>query len=225
MTWRCITCADESETPRCTRCAERAVTEARASRVAEGEKVMSMVGVPQNLLTARLDRDHYSWVGWRGKRQGVVFVGPPGVGKSWLAAGLVRRRLWQLAREVKPECREWWLGGGGVRFSRTDAMLQHIRNSAFRDEAAEVQAVERWSRCRWLVLDDLGAEKRSEWGAQTLHSLLSHREGDGLVTVVTTNFDAEDLREMYADWGGPIVSRLNALCEWTRVEGKDRRLA
>jgi DNA replication protein DnaC len=178
---------------------------------------MSMVGVPANLVDARHDLYELG-------EKGFAFHGPPGRGKSWLAAGIVRRQLWEIARSAPPEVREWWLSCGGVRFVRVEALLQHLRHDAFTGtDTDEAAALQRWSDVRLLVLDDLGAEKRSEWTAQTLHSLLSHREALTLPTVVTTNYEPEELEEMYAGWGGPIVSRLHSLCEWVLIKGKDRR--
>jgi DNA replication protein DnaC len=216
---RCITCAEQSATPRCQSCTDTLVATTLRTRIAEGASVLLRVGVPENLADAR--HDDYEWVGVDG---GVALHGPPGHGKSRKAAGLVRRRLWQLAKLAGPDVREWWTVDGGVRFVRVDALLQQLRDDAFgRGTTDEAGAVQAWGRTGWLVLDDLGAEKRSEWVGQTLHSLLSHRESGALTTIVTTNYSPDDLQEMYAGWGPPIVSRLHALCRWLKLLDKDWR--
>ena len=70
-----------------------------------------------------------------------------------------------------------------------------------------------------LVLDDMGAEKMSEWSFTIVYRLLSHRINHDLSTIITSNLP---LREIDA-WEPRVASRL---CEWTVIElsGKDRRL-
>lgn len=183
-----------------------------ARRKDELRSTLLLTGVPENLLNAKADRS------LRGK--GLVLHGPPGVGKSFTAAGLLKWELWQAALGAGPMIGTWW---NDFAFIRADALLQVVRYDSFENELEEAECVKRWGRKRFLVIDDLGAEKRTEWAAQTWHSLLSHRESGQLRTVVTTNYDSDDLEEMYAGWGKPLVSRLHALCEWKRMDGKDRR--
>jgi DNA replication protein DnaC len=213
-TVRCIECAQPSGSPRCADCTDVLFDAAMRDRAAEGPEAMGYVGVPENLRGARTDR-----FDWLGDGRGLALHGPPGVGKSWLAAGLVRRQLWAQAKTTPVENREWWWG---VRFIRSDALMQAIR-TGFEGSEGEAEMVRIWGETPYLVIDDLGAEKRSEWVGQTLHSLLSLREAAPRTTVVTTNYTLDDLREMYAGWGPPIASRLDGLCLWTEMTGKDRR--
>jgi DNA replication protein DnaC len=47
--------------------------------------------------------------------------------------------------------------------------------------------------CPVLLLDDLGAEKRSEWSDEALFKLLDHRYRHGLRTAVATNLAPDEL--------------------------------
>ncbi len=46
-----------------------------------------------------------------------------------------------------------------------------------------------------LHLDDLGAERRTEWVLEQLYSIVNERWQDERSIVVTTNLDLDELRE------------------------------
>ena len=77
-----------------------------------------------------------------------------------------------------------------------------------------------------LALDDLGAERPTDWAIETLTGLIDARTAEGLPTIVTSNYSLGQLREL---WGGMpgarIASRLGGACERIEVTGPDRRLA
>jgi DNA replication protein DnaC len=58
-----------------------------------------------------------------------------------------------------------------------------------------------------LVLDDLGAERATEWVAGQLYTILNHRLINNKPTIVTTNLDTEELS---AQLGQRTVERLKS---------------
>ena len=72
----------------------------------------------------------------------------------------------------------------------------------------------------FLVLDDLGVTKGSEWAADTLTDLMEHRINYDLRTVVTTNVTAPALRELYGD---RFMDRLNYRATGASITGASRR--
>lgn len=48
-----------------------------------------------------------------------------------------------------------------------------------------------------LVLDDLGAERMSQWVSERLYLILNHRVDANLPTIITTQYDYDDLRRQY----------------------------
>ena len=91
-----------------------------------------------------------------------------------------------------------------VRYEYVPALLDNLR--ATYDDDAEVKFPEQWAlygRAQVLLLDDLGAEKGSEWAIEKLTSLVSERYRTGGMLVVATNltFDqaAESLGYRLAD--------------------------
>jgi DNA replication protein DnaC len=78
----------------------------------------------------------------------------------------------------------------------------------------------RLSQVDLLHLDDLGAEKRTEWVLEQLYSLVNERWQDQRSVVVTTNATEGELRDQV---GQRIVSRLSEMCTLVPIMGPDRR--
>jgi DNA replication protein DnaC len=75
-------------------------------------------------------------------------------------------------------------------------------------------------RTRCLLLDDLAAERESEWTAEILYRLLDYRYAWQLPTVITSNVPPNEVR---AKLGDRIASRLNGMGRTVVLEGGDRR--
>ena len=78
-----------------------------------------------------------------------------------------------------------------------------------------------------LVLDDLGAERATEWAREVMLMIISARLAADRQTVVTTNYaTAEELVERFGGGteGMRVVFKLFGLCAPVRVAGRDRRL-
>ena len=74
-----------------------------------------------------------------------------------------------------------------------------------------------------LQLDDLGAEKRTEWVLEQFYSLVNERWQDQRAIVVTTN--SWDMAELREELGVRTVSRLTEICgEPIPIMGPDLRI-
>jgi DNA replication protein DnaC len=71
-----------------------------------------------------------------------------------------------------------------------------------------------------LHIDDLGAEKRSDWVLEQLYSLVNERYEAQRSIMITTNLQHEELEDQI---GPRTVSRLNQMCDEVPVFGSDRR--
>lgn len=71
-----------------------------------------------------------------------------------------------------------------------------------------------------LHLDDLGAEKRSDWVLEQLYALVNERYEAQRSVVITTNLQHEELEEQI---GPRTVSRLAQMCDEVEILGEDRR--
>lgn len=71
-----------------------------------------------------------------------------------------------------------------------------------------------------VILDDIGAEKPSEWVQEQLYALIDLRYRMQRSTFFTTNCT---LKQLESQIGSRIVSRIFEMCEGVKVSGTDWR--
>jgi hypothetical protein len=124
------------------------------------------------------------WVGAyvEGRMVNLAILGPARVGKTWEAAAIARILL--MDHRVP------------VTFEAVPTMLERLRPNA--DGASDIG---QYQAANVLVMDDLGAEKRSEWTDEQLYRIADFRASRNLPTIVTSNLSPKALTEQY----GPRV--------------------
>jgi len=153
-----------------------------------------------------------------GEIGGLFMHGVRGTGKTKLAAIIANER----ARAGNP-----------VLFASVPDLMADIRSS-FKDNSTSetVQAVK---ETPFLVLDDLGSEKMSEWVGEQLFCIVNHRYNERLQTVVTSNYSPTEIIAHMATvdrdgnviddmQGQRIMSRIYGMCERVEVRGADWRM-
>ena len=150
--------------------------------------------------------------------KGLFLHGEKGTGKTKLAAIIANER----ARAGSP-----------VLFASVPDLMADIRRS-FKDGTTS-EAVQAVKNAPFLVLDDLGAEKMTEWVGEQLFCIVNHRYNERLATVVTSNYSPTqviahmatvDSRGNVIDdmQGQRIMSRIYEMCERVEIRGKDYRM-
>jgi DNA replication protein DnaC len=147
--------------------------------------------------------------------KGLFLNGPPGVGKTHIAVALLK----QVVRTR---------GARGL-FYDTRELLRVIRNT-FNPvtRTAEMDILRPVMEADLLVLDDLGAEKPSEWVEETMNLIVNTRYNEKRPTIFTSNYDdlpdeAGDPQSLKARVGFRIHSRLHEMCEFLEYDGADYR--
>lgn len=146
--------------------------------------------------------------------KGILFHGPHGVGKTHLAVGILKQAI----RER----------GARGYFFETRELLRLVRDTYNRTvDERELDVLSPVLTADILVLDDLGAEKSSEWVQETLGLVINTRYNEKRPTIVTTNLDDEvrndDPRSFIWQIGARTRSRLKEMCDWVKVAGADVR--
>jgi DNA replication protein DnaC len=72
-----------------------------------------------------------------------------------------------------------------------------------------------------LIIDDIGAEKMSEWVAETLYIIINTRYENCSPTIFISNLSLQKLEEVVGD---RIPSRISEMCHIMKIDNKDRRL-
>jgi hypothetical protein len=155
-------------------------------------------------------------------KPGFLF-GPPGRGKSHRAAGRLKGAFAFDPKETRRQLFGWTgaLDGAFIPASELIRKLQEFY--ADREPNQSVRAIKSaaYDR-RFVVLDDLGVSKPTEFVVQEIHALLEYRLNRRLQTLVTSNLDLDGIE---ASLGERIASRLQAFGPITLMNGKDHRLA
>ena len=141
--------------------------------------------------------------------RGLWFMGDVGTGKTSLAM-----LISQYASQAKRTTAIYSL----------PRLLARIRRTFDADPGEEsyLSFFERLTSVDLLQIDDLGAEKSSEWVLEQLYALIDERYVSERAVVVTTNLDLPDLE---AQIGPRTVSRLIEICgDPLRLVGDDLRL-
>ena len=115
--------------------------------------------------------------------------------------------------------------GRSVAIYSLPRLLARIRRTYDGDsgEDSYLDFFQRLTSVDLLHIDDLGAEKRSDWVLEQLYAIVDERYGSQRSMVVTTNLEETDLEEQI---GQRTVSRLVEMCGELgplRLQGRDRR--
>ena len=98
--------------------------------------------------------------------------------------------------------------------------MQKLKDSIDQKGVSISDVMERFISPDLLVLDDLGAEKSSEWAIEKLFLIFEKRVALSKHTFFTTNLSSEDINSVY---GPRIVDRLIEFCSWVKFEGTSFR--
>ncbi len=156
--------------------------------------------------------------------KGILFLGPPGVGKTHLTVAILK----ELMQRKGVEC----------LFCSYQELLRRIRDSYNPiSRSTESEVVQPVLETEVVAIDDLGAERISDWVEDTVTYLLNYRYTQNKITLLTSNLPdtPEEVKERspsgkYAVGdtlehriGIRVRSRLYEMCKTVRISADDFR--
>lgn len=141
---------------------------------------------------------------FNGKGKGLLITGLTGLGKTHLSLSIANELIQR---------------GYSVMYNSAPDVLSTLEKESFGRSDTDVMPM--ITSCDLLILDDLGAEYKSDRIPTFLYEILNTRLNRSLPTIVNTNLDVEELASRYPD---RISSRLLSMTIlW--FYGKDNRFA
>lgn len=189
----------------------------RKSREENPERWLKEYQVPAKFMGCSFDNftggDQVKAICRTFPKESILLSGKTGCGKTHLAVATLREFI------IKSETPIY----SNPIFITSPELLLHIR-SCFATNSDEFALVDRYSKAPVLILDDLGADKATEWAVNTLYLIIDRRNKDLLPTFITTNLSIQEIENQY---GARIASRLSdmKIVEIKMADYRKRRAA
>lgn len=140
----------------------------------------------------------------RSQGTGLLLCGPVGTGKSFLAAAIANELINQ---------------GTPCLMTNFSRIISRISEKFGGDQ----KYLDNLNRFDLLIIDDLGAERDSEYMWEKVMDVIDARYRAGLPLIVTTNLNPKDLYDPSDIRRQRVFSRLKEMCIFLEVNGADRR--
>lgn len=142
--------------------------------------------------------------------RGFFFYGIPGTGKTLMACIALTEMILRCRKPGKfldlsfnyfQKLRSTYNGQSGI-YGKTWEIIDRLTTTPF------------------LVIDDFGVQRNTEWEVEMLYNLIDARYEEERITLITTNKRLDDIKPL-AD--GRIYSRLLEMCHIVQFQGADYR--
>jgi len=143
----------------------------------------------------------------KNKKEGMLLTGLAGNGKTHLSVAIADNVARLKHRMVDK-----------IVFTTVPDMVKRMRADMLNNRH---KFKEDLFSCNLLILDDLGAEAKTDWTKDICHELIDYRYRESLPTVITTNLGIYRIKDIY---GERIFSRIYEMCNGVELSGKDYRV-
>ena len=170
------------------------------------------------------------------KQVGLLLLGGVGSGKTFMVASVVNNIIDEIYKKVDESEAENAIektAAAGYSFWHfrpkipvifiSVADLMNQLKACFNkdpDDDISPRIIETLQKVELLILDDLGAEKSSEWVCEKLFEIIDYRYNENLPMLVTTNCVPEELKKQIGDRN---FDRLREMCALVTVMAKSQR--
>lgn len=139
--------------------------------------------------------------------ESLFITGSIGSGKTVLACSIAKKAI---------------RNGCGVTYISYPAFIMKLQSSFKADKEDPFLIAQEIARDEnILFIDDLGAEKITDFVRQITYFILNEREQWNLITVITSNYSLSQLDEQV---DARVSSRIAGMCRVIKMNGRDRRV-
>ena len=157
-------------------------------------------------LSEALVRYAEKWDDMRRENLGLLLYGPVGTGKTFFAACIANALI-----------------DRGIPALMTS--FNRVVNTAMGMYEGRQEYLDRVTGIPLLILDDLGAERDSEYMQEQVYNIVDARYRAGKPLIVTTNIDLEEIKNPRTQQYKRIYDRILEMCHPVEVPGTSRRRA
>lgn len=182
----------------------KALDEKEAAREREERKKNRLLLIPEKFR--KIDTDRFDLLQSKSNKS-LFITGPHGVGKTVFLYSIAKRCI---ERDQKIKI---------IRFAAWIMELQSIYRTEDGNPFEGARAIAEFPGV--LFIDDLGAEKTTEYVRQIIYYVLDEREQRELQTIITSNYSLDHID---ANIDPRSSSRIAGMCEVLIFKGSDRRL-
>lgn len=189
------------DNPKCQEEAERKILN-KISAV-----LLEQSDIPLKYRQIKTDKDVSGLI----NKKGVFICGSSGTGKTVMACSIALEHIKQ---------------GKITIFKSIPKFIMELQDSYKSDrsdgEESAYEKLKKLSEMDVIVLDDLGAEKMTDFVRQALYFIINEREQWDRTTIITSNYE---LGIIGKNTDSRISSRIAGMCEIIHLKGKDRRIS
>lgn len=202
-------------------------------------RIMEAAGIPRRYENCDFNNFNCAWTGtknlslWKalgaaqkfadeyipGNPGGLLFQGPPGIGKTHLLVALLRKFCDR---------------GVNAIFLDYQELLRRIQNSYnSASRTTEYELLQPVLSTEIVAIDDLGNNRITEWVEDTVTYVVNHRYSQNLPTLFSANLSEHPMdgkegeRTTHPTFeerlGMRVGSRLREMCRFVKLEGDDYR--
>ena len=150
------------------------------------------------------------------EEQSLFITGGVGTGKTYKAVAMLK------AYVMSQNCTEFKEPFISKALFITVPELLILLRTSFDQKSKESEATlfDRFCNVDFLVMDDIGVEKASDWVLQSLYVIINKRYSEQRQTIFTSNFNLSELKHVI---GARLASRIAGMCRVLTLKGLDRR--
>lgn len=150
-------------------------------------------------------------------RHSLMFCGPVGTGKSWLATAVFKERMYRheqlsMGPSIVP-C--YWRGFKQI--------VRDVQSTYSDSSKSSDDVINNYARCKLLLIDDFGdmeSGKSSDDQRSISFEIIDYRNSHNKETLFTTNLE---VGEMEAKYGSRLFDRIMEMCSVITMRGDNMR--